>query len=120
MRFCDVCDNMLYLVLQPTSTKLSFRCKNCGFSTEACSDDVKACALGRNYVDDEVAYSQYLNPDIKHDPTLPHVNHIVCPNTACTRPADADNDVLYIKYDGVRMKYLYHCCHCSAFWRSEK
>jgi hypothetical protein len=26
--------------------------------------------------------------------------------------------VIYIKYDFINMKYLYHCCHCEHFWKN--
>lgn len=117
MKFCHVCDNMMYLNLGEDE-RLMYHCKNCLYTVAASADDSKACVLGKNYVDDETAYSQFVTPHLKHDPTLPRVNNIKCPNEACTRPAAAEQRVIFLKYDPQNMRYLYHCCHCETFWRS--
>lgn len=115
MKFCDVCDNILYMMLDPQKeNRLLFACKNCGNLTEASSGD--DCIVDANYVDDRVNLHQYATPNIVHDPTLPVVDNIRCPNAACTKPPDAGNRVIFVKIDPVGMKYMYHCCHCSHFW----
>lgn len=117
MKFCHVCDNMMYLKLDGAE-RLQYHCKNCLYVTPASEADTKACVLGKNYVDDETAYRQFVSPHLKHDPTLPRVNNIRCPNEACTRPADAPPLVIFVKYDPLNMRFLYHCCHCETFWKS--
>ena len=27
------------------------------------------------------------------------------------------NRVTYIKYDNVKMKFMYICCHCNTYWK---
>lgn len=140
MRFCTVCENMLYISLRPDEAKegspleLTYGCKHCGFSTtadeirRAKADDSGADArnggadssavLSTDYSDDQTSYKQYATPYIRHDPTLPRVSYITCPNDACSRPPKAPNDVIFVKYDPTNLKYLYHCMYCSTFWKS--
>lgn len=111
MKFCSICDNMLYMSVVDR-TKLTFYCKNCSFVENVAKDeDDSPCVSAKLYTDDAVSYTNYVNPNIKYDNTLPRVNNIVCPQC---KPAT--NEVIYIKYNGVNMKYLYHCCHCAHFW----
>ena len=114
MRFCDVCDNMLYIQLNAGA--LQYTCKNCGNTVGGGS--AGSCVIDTNHVDDQSAYKQYASPYITHDPTLPRVSNIPCPNAACTRPAAEQNEVIYVKYDARNLRFLYHCCHCSTFWKS--
>lgn len=118
MRFCDVCENMMFLSLSEED-KLHHRCKNCGHEVEAIDErGGMACVLDKNYIDDETKYRQFVNPNIKYDPTLPRVSAIQCSNPACTKPAGQDNEVIYLKYDRVNLKYMYYCCFCETFWKS--
>lgn len=119
MKFCDVCNNMLYVGVEKdehTEKKmLSHYCKTCGFkSLETNAKSI--LVLDDNKVSDRIKYSQYVNKNIKYDPCLPRVKNITCPSESCSKPANKDNEVIYIKYDSVNMKYVYYCCHCDHFW----
>jgi DNA-directed RNA polymerase subunit M/transcription elongation factor TFIIS len=97
--------------------QLTYLCKNCGAQETATADGVSRPVLSTDYADDQASFNQYATPYIRYDPTLPRVGDIVCPNEACTRPPEAPNEVIYVKYDPVNLKYLYHCTHCSHFWK---
>lgn len=127
MKFCDYCDNMLYISVNEDK-KLTYTCKNCNFnrvmensnedSTVLLDDglstvDNKTCIMNFDYTDELKNFYQFLNKDIKYDKTLPHVNNIKCPNTECKK----ETDTIYIKYDNPNMKYLYFCCNCEKFWK---
>ena len=134
MRFCDLCDNMLYIKLgvgeddSGGHTKLAYACKNCGFvrageegageEEEHAGNHRDGMIIDANYMSDVATFRQYVTPYIKHDPTLPRVNNIPCPNTACTRPEGESPEVIYVKYDVANLRFLYHCTHCSAFWKT--
>ena len=65
-------------------------------------------------------YRIIMNEFTAHDPTLPHVTSITCPNDRCGSNTGAnDRDVLYLKYDPVNLKFLYHCMVCKEQWRSK-
>lgn len=117
MKFCDICNNMFYVSVEGTENgkRLVYYCKSCGHKNiEASSKSV--CVIDDNKVNNFIKYSQYINKYIKYDPCLPRVKNIVCPNDGCTKADNQDNEVIYIKYDNVDMKYLYNCCHCDHFW----
>lgn len=109
----------------PSSTKkkmeLVYNCKHCGFEANASQlgGSASEAVLSTNYADDQTTYKQYVTPHLRHDPTLPRANDIECINGPnCTRPLEAKREVIYVKYDPHKLKYLYHCVHCSAYWRS--
>lgn len=132
MEFCTVCENMMYIrLLQPedggsgeesaaAKGGLNYYCKNCGFNKAADAVDVDGGARisSTNYADNNRAYKQYATPHIVHDPTLPRVNNIACPNKGCTKPAGANDEVIFVKYDRTMLLYMYYCTHCNMFWKS--
>ncbi len=118
MKFCDNCQNMLYISVENDEmqgNKLMRKCKNCNFSIE---EGINAeCIVSSGRGDSDVNYKKYMSKYIKFDPTLPRVNNITCANTSCTKASTEDNEIIYIKYDHINMKYLYTCCHCDHFWK---
>lgn len=122
MKFCNICDNMLYMKETKEednmNLKLSYYCKNCNFSTTEDESLLNKCIIDNNYIDDDTKYKQYVTTNIKYDPTLPRVNDIKCPNTLCTKSSDKEDEVIYLKYDFTNMKYVYFCAHCETFWKS--
>lgn len=113
---------MLYIKLKTDNdgnddgggTVLQYACKKCGNAVTS----TDPCVVDTNYMDDQTAYKQYATKYITYDPTLPRVNNIPCPNPKCVKPANVKDEVIYVKYDFVNLKFLYHCTHCNAFWKS--
>lgn len=128
MKFCKFCDNMLYIRLDDApknddvaddKVSMLYFCKSCGWKdAESQTQDSTTCVLDNNYLDDYTNYQQYVTKNIVHDATLPHIHHLPCTNPKCTRKPDQPNDVIFVKYDSLNMKYLYYCCHCQLFWKS--
>ena len=118
MQFCEVCRNMLYTRLDEDKNMINY-CKNCNNSVVHTVADGSKVLIQDNKIDDITKYSQYINPNIQSDPTLPRVNNISCPNTECSKKEEEPNEVIYVKYDFQNMRYLYHCCYCNQFWKSE-
>lgn len=83
------------------------------------SDAKAELILENNYDQDMSSYKHFMTPYIKYDTTLPRVKNIKCANTSCKNKDPEKQEVLYIKYDNVNMKYLYYCCHCEHFWKNE-
>jgi DNA-directed RNA polymerase subunit M/transcription elongation factor TFIIS len=116
MKFCSHCDNMMYVNVSEDK-KLVHYCKACN-NKEVQEDKESFLVISDNKIDDTTKYAQFVNKYLKYDPTLPRVNNIVCPNAECVKKEVDPNEVIYIKYDTVNMKYLYYCCHCDYFWKS--
>ncbi len=117
MKFCSLCDDMMYVAITPEKDLLYY-CKNCDNKIVQKKEEGSVCVIDDNKIDDVTKYSQYMNKYIKYDATLPRVNNIQCVNEKCTKTPSHDNEVIYIKYDFVNMKYLYFCCHCEHFWKA--
>lgn len=124
MEFCEVCDNLLYLRAEDNVSLVKY-CKHCSFvkKDEDATDRKRAIKVTESlYSDDDLLYLQFQNKYLRFDPTLPRVNDpaIVCPNTDCPKPKSGElmNQVLYVKYHPVHMKYLYCCDYCGTTWRS--
>jgi len=112
MKFCNQCENMLYISVEDSN--LIYHCKNCNFQ------DFKDCSKTAEKITSDFGdekYSAFMSKHIKHDPTLPRVNNIACPNAQCTKKPTEPNEVIYLKYNLEDMKYIYFCCHCDNFWK---
>lgn len=119
MDFCNLCENMLYIKIdidENEHQQLKNYCKNCNFEKDL-PNDKSISIVENNYENENINYKLYINPYIKYDPTLPRVNNIKCVNKKCTKKADEDHEVIYIKYDNTGMKYLYYCIYCENFWK---
>ena len=128
--FCEKCENMTYISLRPDESQqgspleLTYSCKHCGFVTTGASraetkDDTGIVVMSTDYEDDQSSYKQYATPYLRYDPTLPRARDIECVRgDKCTRPQNESSEVIYVKYNPEHLRYLYHCVHCSAFWKS--
>ena len=106
---------MLYLKIEDENLKQ--HCKNCSKSYDVKLDSTESsCVIDNNYVDD--FHKQYLSPYIAYDPTLPRTSAIPCENKNCQRPENRPEEVIFVKYDSINMKFLYYCCHCARFFRT--
>lgn len=117
MKFCPTC--RYYLYLEPGSNEDELRrvCRNCGYNV---AEETGGLILETN-LQEKVSdgHKILLNEFTRMDPTLPHVNNIVCPNGTCeSNTGSKARDVIYLKYDAAGMKYLYICNVCNEQWRS--
>jgi len=94
-------------------------CKHCPFTVE--NTKTGAIKISETmYSDDDLLYNQNINKYLRFDPTLRRINdeQTKCNNNDClSNTANKDQQVLYIKYDPLNMKYLYVCDHCGNIWR---
>lgn len=137
MKFCNTCDNMMYITTEKraetnddndaanddgdndagqASTRLVYHCKCC--NNRVVSNEKSVVITQHQYKDDATSYKQFISPFIKHDPTLPRVNNIHCIHADCKGKNDTQ-ETIYIKYDNANMKYIYYCCHCERWWKAE-
>lgn len=136
MKFCAICQNMLYIVMDEEKSRLNYTCKNCNY-TETKSSEKEGesivvaqkrfdesskynnihdcCVMDISYFDDTNSFLQYQTKDIKYDMTLPRLKNIPCPSNC-----KEDSEVICIKYDPVNLKYLYYCTKCEEFWKLDK
>ncbi len=116
MKFCPICENVYFIKVNENKDMVYF-CRSCGNEDVQERQNGSICIIDDDKVDDTTKYSIFVNKYLKYDPTLPRVNNIICTNPKCNRPKDTPSEVIYLKYDHINMKYMYHCCHCEHFWR---
>lgn len=114
--FCPRCDNLLYERTNPTS--LTLTCRNCNYEREA--KEARLISF-TTYGDDKGAFDDrqlaQLARHLVHDPTLPRVNNIPCPNKACPATRDGKWETLYNEVDAVKLQFVYVCERCRTAWR---
>ncbi len=123
MRFCPKCSYFLYLDASEEKA-VSYQCRNCGYR-ELLQPKTKEEALiletsfrsGASAAG--AASGIVINEYTLHDPTLPHVNTLRCPNAECeSRANETKRDVIYIKTDPTNLKFQYICNTCKTQWTS--
>jgi len=121
MHFCIKCDNMYYIRLTgKDSNQLIYYCRNCGNEDSAENMDT-ICISHTDIIQAEKKYTHIINRYTRLDPTLPRTNLIKCPNDSCISNTDEqDNEILYIRYDDINMKYIYLCGFCDTMWKTDE
>ena len=123
MRFCENCNNMLYLGIHPENTnELTYYCRFCG-NMDTMVSESGVCVLNTQFTQSEQKFNHIINEYTKLDPTLPRIYNVKCPNEKCrtnaitegeTKPAE----VIYIRYDDSNLKYIYMCVTCDTTWKT--
>lgn len=121
MKFCEKCDNMMYLSVDKLDDgfQLKMLCRNCNFSVVA-NETLNEPIFSTYLRDDLINYKRHSVVELKNDPTMPRLKSIICANDGktCTRNNDEPNNVMYMKFDAINMKYMYLCCYCDTFWKA--
>jgi DNA-directed RNA polymerase subunit M/transcription elongation factor TFIIS len=125
MRFCQVCQNFLYLAASADSNSLVLQCRSCGYN-EAMKPQSAADALILETTFQATGTTAGLgasgvtvNSYTLADPTLPHTQTLECPNSTCESNKDASlRDVIYIKTDSAALKFQYICTVCEKQWHT--
>jgi DNA-directed RNA polymerase subunit M/transcription elongation factor TFIIS len=128
MKFCQNCDNLLYLKINDSSEEgggvsdsgaeptenvlnkkceLKYVCRMC--NEEYDSNESDSCVFNINFNLDNIKKMSFINDFIYDDITLPRAEGIKCPNAKCP---DQKPEIVYIQYDKENMKYIYICLSC--------
>ncbi len=122
VRFCPTCN--YYLYLNETTTEegsgLYRLCRNCGYNEM----DTKGGLVTEIHVQERSteSYKILLNEYTRRDPRLPHIRGVMkCPEETCqSNVGGVESDIIYMKYDGVNLMYLYICDVCGYRWHSRR
>ena len=120
MKFCSICDNMFYLNIDSENPNvLKMKCRYCGNEEDVVESTI---FVNTYYNRQEKSIENFVNKYTKYDPTLPRVNHILCPNDNCltntTKEETQEREIIYIRYDHDNLKYLYLCSTCDTCWKA--
>ena len=121
MHFCVKCDNMYYLkVTTDDANKLIYYCRHCGHESNDVNE-TDVCVLKTQVKRSEEKYTHVINEYTKSDPTLPRIKTIKCPNQECpAAKGEAENEVMYVRYDDTNIKYIYMCANCDTTWKTSE
>ncbi len=119
MKFCEKCDNMLYINMSNDQNDLIAVCRFCGHKGSM-SENESICVINTQLKHGEQKFNLIINEYTKEDPTIPHIYSLRCPSSACkTNVENVEHpDVLYIRYDDENLKYLYMCVECNTVWKT--
>lgn len=130
MRFCPDCDNMYYISItkeedqesnaDSDEDQLYYYCRNCKNKEVMKEED--ACVYTTQIKSTKQQFHHIINQYTKHDPTLPRINTIPCPNKGkegegCRAEKP---EVIYIRYDDEKQLYIYLCTACDTVWRTDR
>ena len=121
MKFCNQCNNMLYISISETDgNKLSYYCRNCGAKDDSITAD-SVCVLETQLKKGEQKFNHIINQYTKKDPTLPRIYNVRCPKAGCETNHDTSKpaEVIYMRYDDDALKYLYICVTCDTVWKTD-
>ncbi len=119
MKFCSVCNNLLYMSIDPKNPNhVVNKCHVCD-NVEDLAEYESVCVLNTHIKQNEQKFNLMINEYTKEDPTIPHIYSLKCPNAGCkTNVENVENpDVMYIRYDDMALKYLYMCVSCDTVWK---
>lgn len=109
---------MLFLSVSADGRKLVHVCKNCNTTHSVVAEGESLCVSETVYGDEAAAARALADPSIKFDPTLPRVSNITCPRGDMCPGHGKQQDVIFLKYNASKLRYMYFCCHCDNFWRT--
>tara|TARA_Y100000389_G_scaffold182991_1_gene200055 strand:+ start:801 stop:1166 length:366 start_codon:yes stop_codon:yes gene_type:complete len=105
--------------------QLIYYCRKCGNEDNELIASLENVCVSQTQLKASVSsYEHIINKYTKLDPTLPHINNIKCPNSACTSNEETKSDdtkkpdILYLRYDDTNMKFVYLCTECNTVWKS--
>jgi DNA-directed RNA polymerase subunit M/transcription elongation factor TFIIS len=116
-KFCPVCKSLLNdfdeRVVDGTKTAVRL-CSRCGYTNPI---DKKNPLVYEHILREDKTTRLSMNPNIKHDLTLPHFDNIACPNEDCSSKSGEKWNVVGMKIDEKRLIWLYQCCNCDRMWK---
>ena len=110
---------MYYIRINETNTnKLVYYCRKCGNEDSSLITN-NVCVSKKQIKKTKQSFNHIINEYTKLDPSLPRMNNILCPNSACqTNTESVEKEIIYIRYDDINMKYVYICTNdkCNHVW----
>lgn len=119
MKFCKVCQNMYYIKLNENDpNSIVYYCRNCGDEDLNILND-NIVVSKTVYKNNKKNFENIINEYTHLDPTLPRTKLLKCPDENCSSNKDNNNEIIYIRYDDVNIKYVYLCSKCNFVWTNE-
>jgi hypothetical protein len=118
---------MYYISITPEN-ELQYYCRNCGHIDDTiAADNICVSKINIKHTTTQQSFSQVINKYTKFDPTLPRIHTIRCPNDECPsntgsvgEKKKSKNEIIYVRYDDMNLKYVYLCAKCDKVWNTEQ
>lgn len=116
MKFCKACSNTMYGIEEKEieGKKMGvLTCMKCEYFEPI---DADSPIVYEHILKKGTSSSMSLNPYLKHDPTLIHLNNVKCKNDKCASRDGKPWDIVAIKIDESKLVWMYQCVNCSETW----
>jgi|UniRef100_A0A6C0AHY1 hypothetical protein len=115
-KFCPVCKSLLQDFDERVvdGAKTAVRVCRCGYTNPI---DKKNPLVYEHILREDKTMRLSMNPNLKHDLTLPHFDTITCSNPTCPSKSGAVPDVVGMKINELKLVWLYQCCNCDTMWK---
>ena len=124
MRFCQKCDNKLYIKLQAEDSDILLNyCNNCGHEEPIDPNNSDSLCVSKTiFKKSAIKFENAVNKYTKLDPTLPRTATIKCPCNTCISNTDdsVSREVIFVRYDDSSVKYVYLCTYCDTVWKTDE
>jgi DNA-directed RNA polymerase subunit M/transcription elongation factor TFIIS len=115
-KFCPVCKSLLQDFDERVvdGTKTAVRVCRCGYTQPI---DKKNPLVYEHILREDKTMRLSMNPNLKYDNTLQHVDNIACSNDKCPSKSGATWDVVAVLLDRPKLLWMYQCCNCDLMWK---
>lgn len=116
MKFCKACSNMLYGIDEKEidGKKMAvLSCIKCDYVEPIGKDNP---VVYEHVLKKSTSTSISMNPYLKHDPTLIHLDIMKCRNDECSSRSGKAWDVVAVKTDEMKLVWMYQCVNCGETW----
>jgi DNA-directed RNA polymerase subunit M/transcription elongation factor TFIIS len=107
MKFCKLCENMLYALEDGDAGSVQFKCRKCEYSEPITRENP---IVYEHNLKEDMAARLVVNPYLTEDPTLPRFETITCPN-------GHTGNVVGVKVDTQNVVWMYQCGECKTTWK---
>lgn len=118
MKFCPVCNNVLYSIEEDSTSKgdpfAVLNCRKCDFKEQVSRDNP---IVYEHLLKEDTSSKLVSNPYLKYDPTLPRFSEILCPSKSCPSKSGSKSDVVGVKIDKQNVTWVYQCALCDTTWK---
>lgn len=109
MKFCAVCENMMYHKIskeKDAANGITLYCRKCGNEEAIPTTE----CVSRRVLKQTAVTKPELSKYTKHDPTLPRVT-MKCVTEACP-----NTSIIVVRYADAHLKYVHLCPECNGTW----
>lgn len=117
MKFCPKCRNMLDAIDEDVvdGQKLAvMKCYRCEYKQPVPKENP---VVYEHSLREDKTIRLAINPYLEYDPTLEHLESVLCPNKECPSYHGEKPDVVPVEINDVQLIWMYKCVNCKTMWK---